>query len=112
MPKSRNVRKNGEKKTRFQKVHKNAPEIMLNVISAEPEISKFDRLAMFYRGAFENNISYMDALDTETGEKVAILVGFDINEEGLIETFPLARILEKEDISRYKEIEGSKAWQM
>ena len=77
-------------------------EIYLNVLSNEPTKRCYDLLEMFYHGAVEGSIAYMDALDTSTGKVVPLLVGLSLNQEtNKIDSFPLARILDREEVINF-----------
>lgn len=82
-------------------------EIYLNVLSNEPTKRCYDLLEMFYHGAAEGSIAYMDALDTTTGKVVPLLVGLSLNPDtNKIDSFPLARILDKEEITNFVAPDG------
>lgn len=60
----------------------------------------------FYDGVFANKIGIMQATHTETGEKAMLIVGVEVTEEGTA-LYPLARILESEEVLKYEGPSGT-----
>ena len=89
---------------------KKPQELMLHVLSNEPTHQKYDILEMFLRGAIQNTIGYMDALNQETGQEEQLLVGLQGNAEGKFDVFPLARILGAAEVTKYLAPDGTGAW--
>lgn len=88
-------------------VKKKGPEMVLNVLSNDPQANKYDLLQMFYQGAFENTIAYMDAEDPLTGDIVPVLCGISRNTlNNKIDVFPLARILDQDEATRLQAPSG------
>lgn len=56
----------------------------------------------FYDGVFSNKIGVMQSVHKETGEKAMLIVGVEILPEGTA-VYPLARILETDEVAMYKE---------
>lgn len=67
-------------------------------------------LKMFYRGLEENTIGLMEVLDTDTGHIELVLVGVEHDDEGLTNTYPLAKILKAPELSRYEMPDGKGGW--
>jgi hypothetical protein len=67
-------------------------------------------LDMYYRGAYSNTIGIMSALNTETEETELLIVGVSHDEEGLTNTFPLARILTPQEVEKYRGPDGKGGW--
>lgn len=89
-------------KPRVKKVSPKSPEIMLNVMANNPTELLYNKLQLFYKGAFENSIAFMVAKDTVTGEEAEILVGYDFDPQtGKIDVYPLAKLIPMEDSARY-----------
>lgn len=89
---------------------KKPQEVMLHVLSNEPTHQKYDILEMFIRGAMVNTIGYMDALNQETGKEEQLLVGLQANANGKFDVFPLARILQADEVTKYLAPTGDGAW--
>lgn len=81
-------------------------EIVLNVLSNDPQGWKYDVLQMLYTGAVNNQLGYMDALNTDTGEVDRLLVGLEPEADGKFSAYPLARFLEAEELKRYLAPDG------
>jgi hypothetical protein len=67
-------------------------------------------LDMYYRGAYSNTIGIMSALNTETEETELLIVGVSHDEDGLTNTFPLARILTPQEVGKYRGPDGKGGW--
>jgi hypothetical protein len=82
------------------------------MMSNSPTNSAYQRLELFYKGAAENTIGWMDALNTDTGNVEPLLVGIDIDPEtGETQTFPIARIFGSYDESKgYLAPDGKGGW--
>jgi len=77
------------------------------VLTNEMTPQKVALMEMFYRGAFANTLAYMDALNEETGEVEQLLVGFEKDPKtGKVDTYPLAKLLTPEELSKYKAPDG------
>lgn len=85
-------------------------EHVLNVLSNDPQKWKFDLLEMFLQGAIYNQIGYMDALNKNTGVTERLLVGIEPNANGTFSTYPLARLLEADEINNYIAPDGKGGW--
>lgn len=91
---------------RTRNANKN-PEIALTVFSNEPKSSDYDLLQMLYTGAFSNQLGLMFARNKENGEVHRLIVGTEWNaEKGELDTYPLARLLEQEEINSYEAPDG------
>lgn len=67
-------------------------------------------LQMFYKGAVSNEIGMMRALNNDTHEEELLLVGMTINENGGIDTYPLARCLNHTELDKYFSPDGLGGW--
>jgi hypothetical protein len=74
------------------------------------DISSYQLLQLFYNGAFENTIGLMRAKNKITGEDEQLLVGMSVNDNGLVDTWPLAKILTPDDVPRYLSPDGKGGW--
>lgn len=63
-------------------------------------------LGMFLRGAAEDRIGIMQALNVTTKEEEIILVGVDLDENNKTECFPIAKLLRAEDAPSYRSPDG------
>lgn len=64
-------------------------------------------LDMFYRGVLTNTIGLMVAKDVELDIDALLLVGLEQNEDGGVDTYPLARILDPAELKRYRSPDGT-----
>lgn len=95
-----------------RKSKRNAPEIVLNVLSNKPEARDFDVLQMLYSGAFANQLALMHAKHEPTGEIHTLLVGMEYSEDlKTSSAYPLARLLSVEQIAEYKAPDGKGGWE-
>lgn len=60
----------------------------------------------FYNGAFANKIGLMHAYNSETENVETIIVGVENGEDG-VKLFPLAKVLDGEEIAVYKAPDGN-----
>lgn len=67
-------------------------------------------LDMLYRGAFENTLGIMEALNTETDEVELLIVGIQHNEDGTTDNIPIARVLDINLVSKYLAPDGKGGW--
>ena len=67
-------------------------------------------LAMFYQGAYDNQLGIMQAFNIETEEQELILVGVDADENGKPVCYPIAKILAAEDVKNYLSPDGKGGW--
>lgn len=72
--------------------------------SPAPELEHL--LSIFYRAAFTNTLGVMQALNSETGNEEAILVGVAIDEDGKTQCFPIASVMSMEDTHKYRAPDG------
>lgn len=88
-----------KKNYRVEKIAKKGPATMLNVMANDPTEAMFGKLRMFYQGCFENSVAYMEGMDSVTGELVEVLVGYETipGSDGLVDVYPLARLLTMEE---------------
>ncbi len=91
---------------------KKAKEIehVLHVLSNDPQTWKYDLLQMLLEGALNNQLGYMDALNKTTGETHRLLVGLQVSDIGLIDAYPLARLLDAEEVENYIAPDGRGGW--
>lgn len=86
-------------------------EVLLSVFSNDPlDEAAYQTLQMFYKGAIENSIGLMRALNMETHETELLLVGCARNAAGGIDTYPLAKVLKGEEVSKYLSPTGKGGW--
>jgi hypothetical protein len=85
-------------------------EHVLNVLSNQPEGWKYDLLQMILEGAINNQIGYMDALNKTSGEAERLLVGIELTNDGQYLTYPLARLLETDEVTNYLAPDGFGGW--
>lgn len=90
-----------KRKTKEQTTKYESTPIVLNVLSNDPSEYKYSLLQMFYDGAFLNQIGYMDAKHKTTGEIHRVLVGMQPNDKGSVDAFPIARLLEADEVQQY-----------
>ncbi len=67
-------------------------------------------LAMFYQGAFDNQLGIMQAFNLTTDEEYLILVGVAADENGKPVCFPVAKVLSAEDVPNYLAPDGKGGW--
>jgi hypothetical protein len=84
-------------------------EVVQHIISNFPEkylfLSKI--FEMFHTGAFENTLAVAECLDQETGKTEIIICGLASAQDGMkLGLFPLARMLEQEEVNRYLAPDG------
>ena len=93
---------------------KNKPremEIILSVFSNNmQDEAAYQVLQLFYKGAVENSIGIMRALNNETGVEELVLVGVEVNPAGGVNTYPLARVFGPEDATKYFSPNGVGGW--
>ena len=58
-------------------------------------------LDMFYRGVFSNTIGVGSVMNTETGVEELLLVGIEHRDDGLTNTYPIAKVLGPTDAPNY-----------
>jgi hypothetical protein len=85
-------------------------EHMLHVMSNDPTSQKYDLLEMLLSGMYKNQIGYMDAMHKETGAIERLLVGLEPTPAGTFAAYPLARLLEPEEVSNYLAPDGQGGW--
>jgi hypothetical protein len=81
-------------------------EHVLHVLSNTPEQWKYDLLQMLLEGALSNQIGYMDAKHAVTGEMHRLLVGLELDLNGKINAYPIARLLDTEEATTYLAPDG------
>ena len=67
-------------------------------------------LQMFYEGTLNNTLGMMRAFNTETGQDELLLVGVEHSVTGAINTYPVAKILDRSAPARYKSPDGKGGW--
>lgn len=67
-------------------------------------------LAMFYQGAYDNQLGIMEAFNIETEQEELILVGVAADDDGKPVCFPLAKVLASEDVKNYLSPNGKGGW--
>lgn len=67
-------------------------------------------LHAFYDGVLNNKLGVMQAKDAESGDLVTLLVGLVRTEEGGINCFPLAKILDGNAAEKYLAPDGNGGW--
>lgn len=67
-------------------------------------------LKMFYRGVYENTVGLMEAKNRDTGNVEMLLVGLEHDENGMTNTFPLAKILDAATAIRYLAPDSEGGW--
>lgn len=75
--------------------------------SPAPELESL--LAMFYKGAVDNQLGIMQALNSETNAEELLLVGVTVD-NGNTHCYPLCTLLKAEDVPRYKAPDGKGGW--
>jgi hypothetical protein len=76
--------------------------------SEAPEMEAL--LAMFYRGAYENQLGIMEAKNVATGTQELVLVGVTLDVHGKTDCYPLARLLKAEEAPNYRSPDGAGGW--
>lgn len=80
----------------------------LFVMSNTPSPRHYALIQMLYDGAFNNEIGLMEALNSETGSTELLIIGAVLNREtGKMDTFPLARVLDPQDVQKYRAPTGT-----
>lgn len=91
--------------------NKKDQEILLTVFSNNlKDESAYQLLQLFYRGAVENSIGIMRALNNTTGQEELMLVGMEPNGKGGVDTYPLASIVTPEKVPMYFSPDGKGGW--
>lgn len=67
-------------------------------------------LRMFYEGVYRNTVGIMEAKNKDTGELELVLVGIDHSDDGMTDTFPIAKILNANDAVRYLAPDSEGGW--
>lgn len=67
-------------------------------------------LAMFYKGANDNTLGIMQAMNVESGAEEVLLVGVAVGDNGHTECFPLCTLLKAEEVGRYRSPDGKGGW--
>ena len=75
---------------------------------------KYHRLEMMFKmyhtGAFQNTIGIMEAMNKTTGNEEVLIVGLTFSEKDgektIAECYPLARILDKDEVDNYLSPDG------
>lgn len=67
-------------------------------------------LRMFYRGASENMLGIMQALNVATNTEELVLVGVSLDEKGNTQCYPLASLLSREQAPNYRSPDGKGGW--
>jgi len=94
--------RSGESKGRRIRSKKEV-DLVLNVMSNSPSAAHYDHLEMFYKGAFANQIAWMDAYNVRDSKQESLLVGTEVDPvTGKLNVFPLAKILSKEEVGLYR----------
>lgn len=87
----------------------NEQEIVLYVqTNSLTDPAPYELLKMLYKGAYDNTLGIMEALNEETGGLEYLLVGLSPDEETkLVSAFPLAKIFSgPEDFAHYSAPDG------
>lgn len=72
-----------------------------------PELESL--LAMFYKGAADNQLGIMQAKHIETNEEQLLLVGVTV-EDGNTQCYPLCVLLRAEDVPLFRAPDGKGGW--
>ena len=67
-------------------------------------------LGLFYEGAMMNTIGIMRALNVDTNTEELLLVGVEQHDANNSSVYPLAKILDKGNLTRYKSPDGKGGW--
>ena len=82
-------------------------EINLYVFTNNPKDSRpYSLLQMFYTGAFDNTLGIMEALNKDTDALELLLVGISQEEDGTTNTYPIAKLLDPEELRSYAAPDG------
>lgn len=89
-----------------------SPEVehVLHVLSNDPQAWKYDLLQMLLEGVMTNAVGYMDARHAVTNEPHRLLVGLELDSNGAVNAYPLARLLEPDEIADYIAPDGKGGW--
>jgi hypothetical protein len=86
-------------------------ELMMHIFSNQgADAPAQSLLRLFYEGAMLNTIGVMRALNTETGFEELLLVGVEQHDANNSSVYPLAKILDKGGLTRYKSPDGKGGW--
>lgn len=66
-------------------------------------------LSMFYSGVLQNTVGVMLAKNKDTGAEELVLVGVNVTADGT-ETYPIAKILGPEDVTKFVAPDGKGGW--
>lgn len=98
--------------TEFPKVeHPEAREVVEWLFTNDktnPAIVNIFRI--FHQVSYMNSLGVMHAKDKETGEISTLLVGVDVQPDGQINTWPLAKVLTPQEQSNYLSPDGDGGW--
>jgi hypothetical protein len=67
-------------------------------------------LGLFYEGAMMNTIGIMRALNVDTNAEELLLVGVEQHDANNSSVYPLAKIIDKASLTRYKSPDGKGGW--
>lgn len=99
------------KRTRNPQKKLKEQEILLTVFTNTPhDEAAYQVLQLFYKGAVENSVGMMRALNNATGDEELILVGLQARADGGIDSFPLAKVLTKDEVENYFSPDGRGGW--
>lgn len=86
-------------------------ELDAHIFSNNPSDPKLEALlSMFYSGVMQNTVGVMLAKNKDTGEEELILVGVNVGDSNVVDTFPIAKILGPEDVAKYAAPDGNGGW--
>ena len=95
------------KRTRNKKDQEVLLTVFSNILQDE---AAYQLIQLFYRGALENSIGMMRALNNTTGQEELLLVGMEPNGRGGVDTYPLAAIVTPDKVSNYFSPDGKGGW--
>lgn len=86
-------------------------EIILNVLSNTPTSELYDILELLYNGAFKNQLALMEALHEPSGTVHRLLVGMEFLDDGKYSAYPLARLLDADELGDYTAPDGKGSYE-
>lgn len=89
---------------------KDEQEVLLTVFTNNPrDEAAYQLLQLFYKGALSNEIGLMRALNEEGNEDL-LLVGYEKNTTGGLDTYPLAVVITPDRAGKYFSPDGKGGW--
>ena len=100
-------RKSNQKKDR-----KNTMEVVTHVMTNNPHEGQHLCMLfeMLHRACFSNLLGIMQAVNSDTGQEEILVVGLEPTADNKFNSYPLARILNKDEANKYLAPDGRGGW--